>query len=220
MIAISDGSRDRQSSLWPFGRAHQFLHAGYCTCIAPVPELLLTSSLVQTPTPASLAPSHKPPASATWQMLTGHRLGHVQLWQASHQGPLQALAIIRAPRSSPVQSLVVLQDLHLICSGHLDGHIALHITPRSASAHQCIPPCQVDGSLPALTLPTATFEAHRSGLQNCVAGDSGLVSLGALGSIMVWPRAELQGMLSNAGLHAFARYCFCHGSAMPSHLVC
>ena len=172
--------------------------------MAAVPELL------QTPTPPSLVPSHKPSGSATWQMLTGHRTGHMKLWQASHQEPLQALAISRAARNSPVQSLVLLPSLHLICSCHLDGHIALHITPDPGSTHQCNPVYEIDGSLPALTLPSAAFEAHRSGLQQCVAGDTGLVSLGAFGSIMVWPRAELQGMLSSAGLFASARYCLCH----------
>ena len=49
-----------------------------------------------------------------------------------------------------------------------------------------------------------------------MAGDTGLVSLGAFGSIMVWPRAELQGTLSNAGLLASARYCFCHMSGSTS----
>ena len=134
----------------------------------------------------------------------------MKLWQASHQEPLQALAIIRAARNSPVQSLVLLPGLHLICSCHLDGHIALFITPDPSSPHQCLPAYQIDGSLPILTLPSAVFEAHKSGLQQCVAGYTGLVSLGAFGSIMVWPRAELQGMLSNAGLFASVRYCFCH----------
>ena len=200
---------DTETCLVSLSRAHGCLHAGCCTCIAAVPELLQTptSAPAQTPTPPSSQLSYKPPGSASWQMLTGHRTGHVKLWQASYQERLQALAVITPSRNSPVQSLVVLPSLHLICLGHLDGHIALYIIPDPSSPHQCIPAHQIDGSLPALPLPSAAFEAHRSGLQQCVAGDTGLLSLGALGSIMVWPRAELQSTLSNAGL--LARYCFC-----------
>ena len=203
---------DAQTILLSLRHADCCLHAGYCTCIAAVPELLQTptSAPAQTPTSPSLPLRCKPPGPATWQMLTGHRTGHLKLWQASHQEPLQALAIIRPARNSPVQSLVVLPSLHLICSAHLDGYIALYITPSPSSPHQCIPAHQIDGSLPALILPSAVFEAHRSGLQQCVAGDTGLVSLGAFGSIMVWPRTELQGMLGNAGLLASDRYCPCH----------
>ena len=203
---------DTETILVPLRRAYCCLHAGHCTCITAVPELLQipTSAQAQTLTPPSLLLSYKPPGSATWQMLTGHRTGHMKLWQTSHQERFQPLAVIRTARNSPVQSLVILPSLHLVCVGHLDGCIGLYITPNPGSPRQCIPACQIDGGLPALTMPSAVFEAHRSGLQQCVAGDTGLVSLGAFGSIMVWPRAELQGTLSKAGLLASARYCFCH----------
>ena len=195
--------------------AHCSLRAGYCTCIAAMPEPLQTPTPApaQTPTLSSFLSTYKQPGSAIWQMLTGHRSGHLKLWQASHQEPFQALAVIRAARSSPVQSLVVLPDLHLICLGHRDGHIVLYLTPEPSSAHQCIPAYQSEGSLPALALPTAAFQAHKSGLRQCVAGDTGLVSLGALGSIMVWPKSELQAVLNTAGLIASGRYPSCNLTA-------
>lgn len=64
-----------------------------------------------------------------------------------------------------------------------------------------------------LSLASTSFEAHRSGLQMCVVGDSGLVSVGAFGSIMVWPEAELRSVAHAAGLRLVGRYALTH----PSH---
>lgn len=146
-------------------------------------------------------------------MLTGHSSGDLKLWQASQQGFHQPLAVIRAASRSPVQSLVILPNINLICSAHLEGCISLFVSPeRSASYH--LPSVQIDSSLPSLNLPGANFQAHKSGLRQCVAGDSGLVSLGAFGSIMLWPEAELKATLNSAGLQHPGRYspCLSHPS--------
>ena len=175
--------------------------AGFASCITAVPELLQTPGSSATQSHTS---THLPEQKQTWQMLTGHASGHMKLWQATDQDPLQALAVIRAARNSPVQSLVMLTKLNLICSAHSDGHISLFVTPEH-SAHLWLPSFQIDNHLPALNLPSASFEAHKSGLRQCMAGDTGLVSLGAFGSIMVWPEAELKAVVSSGGLPVISR---------------
>lgn len=182
------------------------MHAGSVTCIAPVPDLVrcqscIASSSSQSPSSTSL-PSQKTSDAATWQLLTGHMTGHMKLWQASQQNPLQALAIIRAACSSPVMSLVTLPHLFLICTAHASGHITLHVISDQSEKQQILPFQQPDEGqhLPTIMLPFSGFEAHKSGLQQCVEGDTGLVSIGAFGSITVWPEAELRSTAHSTGL--------------------
>ena len=185
--------------------------AGCPTCIAPLPAALLICPFTpsQGPPPSPQHLGSKPPGSAGCQMLTGHSSGHMKLWGTTQQECLQGLAIIRAACSSPVQSLVILPSLQLICSAHLDGHISLH-TALELSSHRWAPSYHSDGGLPLAYLPVASFQAHKSGLRQCVAGDTGLISLGAFGSIMVWPESELKAVLKRSDLPPDGRYhCYC-----------
>ena len=179
------------------------------------------SAASQAPTfPPDLS-SNKPSGSANRQMLTGHSSGHLKLWQACQQGFHQPLAIIKAASNSPVQSLVILPNSHLICSAHLDGHISLYISPDHTALYQ-VPSVQIDSSLPTLNLPGASLQAHKSGLQQCVAGDTGLVSLGAFGSIMMWPEAELKAALHSAGnpYPGWYSLCLSPGSLALQRITC
>ncbi len=168
---------------------------------------------------SSTTPGQKQTDAATWQLLTGHVSGHLKLWQGSQQNLLQALAVIRAMGDSPVKSLVVLPQLQVVCSAHANGQIMLCVMPDQSAELQALRtqqagegqplPSQQAGegqALHLLPLASTCLEAHRSGLQMCVAGDSGLVSVGAHGSIMVWPEAELRSAAHTAGLQLAARY--------------
>ncbi len=222
--------------------------AGSVTCISPVPDLVkhqpLPSSSFPLPSQkaseaatwqrltrlSSTSPAQKRTEASTWQLLTGHVSGHLKLWQGSQQNLLQALAVIRAVGDSPVKSLVVLQQLQVVCSAHATGQIMLCVMPDQPAELQVLPSQQVSKGQPLpfqqagegqpllfqqagegqplhlLPLASTSFEAHRSGLQMCVAGDSGLVSVGAYGSIMVWPEAELRSVAHAAGLSLTGRY--------------
>ena len=202
------------------------MHAGAVTCISPVPDLVkhqpLPSSSFPLPSQkaseaatwqrltllSSTSPGQQQTEVATWQLLTGHVSGHLKVWQGSQQNLLQALAIIRAVGDSPVKSLVVLQQLQAVCSAHANGQIMLCVMPDQSAELQALPSQQAGEGQPLHVLPLAStrFEAHRSGLHMCVAGDSGLVSVGALGSIMVWPEAELRSVAHAAGLQLAGRY--------------
>lgn len=187
------------------------MYTGCITCICAVPHLVQHESPYFTQDPSSTSESgRKPVAIDTWQLLTGHTSGHMRLWQASQQNPLQTLAIIRAAANSPVKSLVILRNLHLICSAHAAGYITLHIIPEQPQKQASLVQQADQTSLPSLLLASSSFEAHKSGLQQCVEGDTGLVSVGAFGSIMVWPEAELRSTVNNAGFMLPGRYHSCH----------
>ena len=193
---------------------------GSVTCISSVPDLVRHQPA---PIPDAL-PGQKPSESATWrqlarlssasssaqkeseaaswQLLTGHVSGHLKLWQGSEQSPLQALAVIRAAPNSPVKSLIILHQLHLVCSAHDNGQVRLYTIPHQPEELQFLPFQQAAERqrLPTVTMASTSFEAHKSGLQQCVAGDTGLVTVGAFGSIMVWPEAELRSIAHRASL--------------------
>ena len=76
----------------------------------------------------------------------------------------------------------------------------LHLMPVQSERQVLIIPSTDEANLQLLNMPTASFWAHKSGLQECVAGYTGLVSVGALGSIMAWPEADLRNMAQDAGL--------------------
>ena len=140
------------------------------------------------------ATTQKLAAQQPGQLLTGHVSGHMKLWSTSQQSPVQALAVIRAVSNSPVRSLVILPDLSLICSAHTDGQIVLQQIPAE-SQRQLLPvPQEGAATLPSVMLPLSSIQAHKSGLQQCVAGYTGLISVGAFGSIMAWPEAELRSL--------------------------
>lgn len=199
---------------------------GSVTCISPVPDIVkhqpLPSSSFPLPSQkpseaatwqrltrlSSTPPSQKQTDAASWQLLTGHVSGHLTLWQGSQQNLLQALAIIRAVGNSPVKSLVVLEQLQAVCSAHANGQIMLCVMPDQSAGLQVLPSQQAgEGqALHLLPLASTCIEAHRSGLQVCVEGDLGLVSVGALGSITVWPEAELRSVAHAAGLQLAGRY--------------
>ncbi|DBB01412.1 TPA: hypothetical protein ACH3X1_000077 [Trebouxia sp. C0004] len=168
---------------------------------------------------SSTSPDQKQPKAATWQLLTGHVSGHLKLWQGSQQNLLQPLAVIRAVGDSPVKSLVILQQLQAVCSAHANGQIMLCVMPDQLAELQGLPSQQAGDGQPLPSQPTGEgqplhllplastrFQAHRSGLRMCVAGDSGLVSVGAFGSMMVWPEAELRSVAHAAGLCLTDRY--------------
>lgn len=225
------------------------VHAGSVTCITPVPDLAINQPL---PSSSFPLPSQKPSEAATWQrltrlsstshgqeqtkvatwqLLTGHVSGHLKLWQGSQQNLLQALAVIRAVGDSPVKSLVVLQQLKVVCSAHANGQIMLCVMPDQPAELQVLPSQQAGEGQPLpfqqagegqplhlLPLPSTSFKAHRSGLQMCVAGDSGLVSVGAYGSIIVWPEAELRSVAHAAGLQLAGRYIHIQCSRACQHI--
>ena len=90
-----------------------------------------------------------------------------------------------------------------------DQSAELQVLPsQQAGEGQPLPFWQAGEGQPLHLLPlaSASFEAHRSGLHMCVARDSGLVSVGAFGSIMVWPEAELRSAAHAAGLQLAAGY--------------
>jgi len=215
------------------------VRAGSVTCISPVPDLVKYQSLPSSSFPlprqksseaatsqrltrlSSASPGQKQTEVATWQLLTGHVSGHLKLWQGSQQNLLQALAVIRAVGDSPVKSLVILQQLQAVCSAHANGQIMLCIMPDQSAELQVLPSQQAgEGqALHLLSLASTRFEAHRSGLQMCVAGDSGLVSVGAFGSIMVWPEAELRSAAHAAGLRLAGRYVLTQCSHTYQHVL-
>ena len=217
------------------------VHAGSVTCISPVPDLVkhqpLPSSSFPLPSQkaseaatwqrltrlSSTSHGQKQTEAATWQLLTGHVSGHLKLWQGSQQNLLQALAVIKAVGDSPVKSLVVLQQLQVVCSAHANGQIMLCVMPDQPAELQVLPSQQAGEGQPLpfqqagegqplhlLPLASTCFEAHRSGLQMCVAGDSGLVSVGAHGSIMAWPEAALRSAAHAAGIQLAGRYARTH----------
>ncbi len=239
------------------------VHAGSVTCISPVPDLVkhqpLPSSSFPLPSQkaseaatwqrltrlSSTSHGQKQTEAATWQLLTGHVSGHLKLWQGSQQNLLQALAVIKAVGDSPVKSLVVLQQLQVVCSAHANGQIMLCVMPDQSAELQGLPSQQAGEGQPLpfqqagegqplpfqqagegqplpfqqagegqplhlLPLASTCFEAHRSGLQMCVAGDSGLVSVGAHGSIMAWPEAALRSAAHAAGIQLAGRYARTH----------
>ena len=172
------------------------VHAGPVTCIS---VLRLDTLLQKRDTPQACTDS--------WRLLTGHQSGQVKLWAVPHGRPLQPLAILRASTPSPVQSLVVLDDLQLLCCGHLDGHLALHLASQIIAA---APAARSLNSLdmPVITVQNSCCQAHDSGLVQCSSCALGLISVGRAGSILLWSRDQLTKMAQLSCSYPPERYCY------------
>ena len=131
----------------------------------------------------------------------------VKLWAVPQGRPLQPLAILRASTPSPVQSLVVLDDLQLLCCGHLDGHLALHLASQIIAA---APAARSLNSLdmPVITVQNSCCQAHDSGLVQCSSCALGLISVGRAGSILLWSRDQLTKMAQLSCSYPPERYCY------------
>ncbi len=171
------------------------VYAGPVTCIS---VLRSDTELQQHDTQQACTESQR--------LLTGHHSGQVKLW-AVHQGrPLQPLAILGAPTTSPVQSLVVLDDLQLLCFGHVDGHLALHHTPQIVAAAPVAQPLNGQ-DMTVISVQSSCCQTHDSGLMQCISCELGLISVGRAGSILLWSRAQLTKMAQQSCSHPSDRYC-------------
>ena len=146
-----------------------------------------------------------PPDAATWQLLTGHESGQVKLWVASEGRSLQHLARFAAPTFSPVRSLILLGDLHLLCFAHADGHLALHIIPHHPVQVTPLEPQDADDVL-VVTLQHAVCQLHQEGLVQCVKSADGMISLATSGMIQIWSQHRLARMVEQCGLQHHDRY--------------
>jgi len=172
------------------------LHAGPVTCISVLrPDTLLQRH-------------NAPQAHAdSWQLLTGYQSGQVKLWVVPQGRPLQPLAILAASTASPVQSLVVLDDLQLLCCGHLDGHLALHHARQIIAAAPAATSLNSQ-DMPVITVQSSCCQTHDSGLVQCISCALGLISVGRAGSILLWSRDQLTKMAQLSCAHPPERYCY------------
>ncbi|KAL0046815.1 hypothetical protein WJX82_010624 [Trebouxia sp. C0006] len=106
--------------------------------------------------PDTLLQKRDTPQACTdsWRLLTGHQSGQVKLWAVPQGRPLQPLAILRASTPSPVQSLVVLDDLQLLCFGRA-GSILLWSRDQLTKMAQlsCSYPPERGNDMKAVSLP-------------------------------------------------------------------
>ncbi len=171
------------------------VHAGPVTCISVL-------------RPDAVLQKHDTPQAGadSWQLLTGHQSGQAKLWAVPQGRPLQPLAILGAPTASPVQSLVVLDDLQLLCFGHLDGHLALHHAPQIIAA---APAAQSLNSqdMPVIIVQNSCCQTHDRGLTQCISCALGLISVGRAGSILLWSHDQLTKMAQQSCSHPPERYC-------------
>ena len=140
-------------------------------------------------------------AADTWQTLTGHYSGDVQVWQQCGGSPLQPLLVLAPRTNSPIRSLVVMDD-HLLCCGHADEQLTLYmmqaqLQPATSRADH--------GSLPAMTLKHAVYQAHCQGLSHCVRCAVGLMSVSVSGTILMWSKDQIRSMLQLGVVHAEVR---------------
>lgn len=172
------------------------VHAGPVTCISVL-------------RPDTVLQKHNTPQACTdsWQLLTGHQSGQVKLWAVPQGQPLQPLAILAAPTTSPVRSLVVLEDSQLLCIGLLDGHLALHHAPQIITA---APAAQALNSqdMPVITVQSSCCQTHDSGLTQFISCALGLISVGRAGSILLWSRDQLTKMAQLSCSDPPERYCY------------
>jgi hypothetical protein len=113
----------------------------------------------------------------------------------------------RCSNSQPVQSLVVLDDLQLLCFGHLDGHLALHHAPQIVVA-ALLAPSLNSQDMPVITVQNSCCQTHDSGLVQCISCALGLISVGRAGSILLWSRDHLTKMAQQSCSHLPERYCY------------
>lgn len=172
------------------------VYAGPVTCISVL-------------RPDTVLQKHDSPQACadSWQLLTGQQSGQVKLWAVPQGRPLQPLAILGAPTASPVQSLVVLDDLQLLCFGHLDGHLALHHAPQIVVA-ALLAPSLNSQDMPVITVQNSCCQTHDSGLVQCISCALGLISVGRAGSILLWSRDHLTKMAQQSCSHLPERYCY------------
>ncbi len=170
------------------------VHAGPVTCISVLrPDTLLQKR--DTPQ------AHADP----WRLLTGHQSGQVKLWAVPQGRPLQPLAILAASTTSPVQSLVLLDDLQLVCCGHLDGHLALHQAPQIIAAAPAAG-SRNSHDMPVITVQNSRCQTHDNGLVQCISCAVGLISVGRAGSVLLWSRDQLTKMAQQSCSQIPERY--------------
>ncbi|KAL0037083.1 hypothetical protein WJX77_012077 [Trebouxia sp. C0004] len=185
-------------------------------CASVMKEWSLTGELTASHTPCKQGPitcvnvmrpdtilqKHDTPQACadSWRLLTGHQSGQVKLWAVPQGWPLQPLAVLGAPTVSPVQSLVVLDSLQLLCFGHLDGHVALHHAQKIVAA---APIAQSPNSqdMPVITVKNSCCQTHSSGLVQCISCAPGLITVGRAGSILLWSRDQLTKMVQQSCSH-------------------
>ena len=154
------------------------------------------------------------PGAKEWQLLTGHQSGQVKLWAVPHGCPLHPLAVIGAPASSPVTSLVVLYEQQLLCFAHADGCLALHTSPQKRSQAPAVQ--AQDGQL-THSLQYTVYQAHQRGLSLCIKCVVGLVSVGTSGTILMWSGDQLASLVQQCGLQLHDRYCHCDSNMHLLH---
>lgn len=137
----------------------------------------------------------------TWQILTGHHSGAVKVWQQFGGFPLQPLLVLAPPTRSPVRSLVVMDD-QLLCCAHASEQLSLYVMQ---SLLQPATPQADEDTLPALTLKHAVYQAHCQGLTQCVRCVMGLMSVGISGTILMWRKDQIKGLLQLGVVCAEAR---------------
>ena len=139
--------------------------------------------------PTSSALNSSLTASGQCHILTGHPSGLVKLWDAPKGQPMQNLALLGDAGSSPVRSLVTL-DQQLLCIAHADGQFAICQVPQYSrlATNSALGSQQQEVPLDAHLV---SYQAHHKGLVQCYKCVVGLMSVGSSGTILMWSRDQL-----------------------------
>lgn len=126
--------------------------------MSPIVKVMLPAD--RTASVASALSSALIPATVevpqTWQLLTGHGNGVMQVWGVL--GGLLTPLLRIGGQASPVTAVTVCSALGLLCSAHSDGKLQLHgvPNPRGHSALSVVP---ADRSISAVKLSTCELRA-------------------------------------------------------------
>ncbi|KAK9807281.1 hypothetical protein WJX73_007482 [Symbiochloris irregularis] len=126
-----------------------------------------------------------------WILASAHESGTIQVWDG-RGGPVVPCFVIPAWDSSPCRNLVVCEPLGLWCAGHANGTIVLRLL-QSLDLDGA-PPAQAGQAVGPLQPPAehATLQAHRSGLDAMVGCSLGVFTASMMGSLTLFPEAELR----------------------------
>ena len=134
----------------------------------------------------------------SWHLMTGHTSGDVELWAAQQHLPLQSLAVLEAQVSSPVRSLLSLDEQQLLCFAHANGQLTLYNKPDGNSLTRT-----AAGKVGLLQLELQLGPLAE--LKHCIWWHMGLLTLDSAGAIFLLSEQHV-GIAAQHSSMLFKRY--------------